>query len=171
MSLAPVSGSLHDIIGSRMGNKEAVIEFYLVSPQLVATTSLAGGIRPTEPVEVVPSSDDGTFTISLTPTDVMLGDAFYRLRIRWLGEGHGLIDFPTWEIRVPSSGGNLADMIDFGGGSGGGGGGVNPNIWWVSADVAPPSNRFTWLITDPDNPDRENSGISGTTIGDVRVWR
>lgn len=168
MSIAEVRGSLHDIAGSRMGDKEAVIEFYLPEPQLLGAGSLAGGVRPTEPVKVVPLSADGTFIATLTPTDVMLGDAYYKVRVHWTGEVAGMIDFPDWQIRVPSSGGNLSEMIETGSGQAGA---ANPNIWWVSADEPPPSRRFTWLIADPDNPDRESSGIPGTIIGDVRVWR
>ena len=169
--MALVTGSLKDILGYNLDGREGQILFIPHEPG-IRSTGNPGGVVPTEPVKATMQAN-GDFEADLAHTGTFLNDMWYKLQIRWLSnvEGAALIDFPDWKIRVTGAG-LLSDMIDFGGGSGGGGGGgVNPNIWWVSADVAPPSNRFTWLITDPDNPDRENSGISGTTIGDVRVWR
>ena len=168
--MALVTGSLKDILGYKLDGREGVLVFTPNEPGIRASGE-PGGVVPTEPIEVVPDPN-GDWSADLATTSTFLNDFWYRLQIRWLSnvEDAALIDFPDWKIRVTGPG-LISDMIDFGGGTGGGGGGVNPNIWWVSADVTPPSNRFTWLIADPDNPDRENSGISGTTIGDVRVWR
>lgn len=169
--MALVTGSLKDILGYNLDGREGVLIFTPHEPG-IRSTGVPGGIVPTEPVKATMQAN-GDFEADLADTRTFLNDMWYKLQIRWLSnvKGAALIDFPDWKIRVTGPG-LISDMIDFGGGNGGGGGGgVNPNIWWVSADVTPPSNRFTWLVTDPDDPDRENSGISGTTIGDVRVWR
>jgi len=167
--MALVTGSLKDILGHDLDGREGEIIFTPNSPG-VRISGEPGMVAPTEPVRANMAAD-GSWEADLATTSTFLDDMFYRMQIRWLStvEGTALIDFPDWQIRVTGAG-LISDMIEFGS-SNGGGGGANPNIWWVSADVAPPSNRFTWLIVDPDDPDRESSGISGTTIGDVRVWR
>lgn len=103
-------------------------------------------------------------------------DAWYSVSVLWIQQSDAgfrkpaaMASYADLKIRVPSSGGAIEELIDAS--AGGGAGGTNPNIWWVSADETPPSRGFTWLATDPDDPDRETSGIPGTTIGDVRVWR
>lgn len=170
--MALVDGSLKDILGHGLDNREGEVWFIPHEPG-VRASGAPGMIAPTEPVKATMASD-GSWVADLANTATFLNDMWYRLQIRWLSstQGAALIDFPDWKIRVTGDG-PISEMIEFGGGPGGGngGGGVNPNIWWVSADEPPPSRKFTWLIADPDDPDRENPGISGTTIGDVRVWR
>lgn len=165
--MALVTGSLKDILGISMNGREGEILFTPHEPG-VRVTGIAGVVVPTEPVKATIQSN-GDFEVDLAHTGTFLNDMWYRMQIRWLSniQGAALIDFPDWKIR-PTRDGLIGDMIEIGGGPGGG---VNPNIWWVSADVAPTSKRFTWLVTDPDDPDRETSGIPGTKIGDVRVWR
>lgn len=160
-----VTGSLRDIIGSRMHFKDAEILFELNDINVVASGGNAGGIRPTEPVIVLPDETDGTFTVDLNPTTLMVNEAWYRMRVRWQGGDAGgtLIDFPDWRIVVPVDGGSLEQLITFGPPYGGGGL-PNRKIWWVG--LTPPQNRsFLWLHTNPDNQD------DPANTGDVREWK
>lgn len=150
-----VTGSLHDIIGSRMTGKEAVILFELNGPNIRS----GGDIHPTETVRVTPSELDGSFTVNLMQTTSMMTDAWYKIRIRWLGTeaGSALIDFPDWKIRVPSGGGRLDQMFSADEP------GFNRRMVWVSL-TSPPTNlpAFSlWLHSDPDDPDNTNYQSSG----------
>lgn len=150
-----VTGSIHDIIGSRMSGKEVELLFTLNSPNIRS----GGDIHPTEPVSVIPSEADGSFTVNLMQTTSMMFDAWYSLQIRWLGStaGAALIDFPGWKIRVSSGGGRLDQMLS------GDEPGFNRRMVWVSL-TEPPTNlpAFSlWLHSDPDDPDNSNYQSSG----------
>ncbi len=164
-----ISFSVQDIGGHKMDPKEVEVIFEPNEALIGGAAPRAGFVYPTEPVVEKPNSE-GEVSVLLADTSLMLGDAFYRMRIRWLGSdaGTALMDFPTWKIRPLGDDALLSEVIDVSGG--GGGGIITPHIWWVGL-AEPPSRGFTWLVEDPDNPDLEESPISGTSIGDVLIWR
>lgn len=152
--MAVVTGNLKDIGGASMGNRNGVVKFTLNAGNITAS---GGGLRPDNTQTVTPSAD-GTFSTNLEPTVSMLADAWYLVRIEWLDNVGNLITYLEFQIRVPSSGGVLSDLIELGTG------GANPLIWWVGL-TAPPSRRYLWLHMNP----ADNTDPAGT--GDVRQWR
>ncbi len=169
--MALVTGNLKDITGGLLDTREGVVCFTLNRGNLRLTN---GNVIPDNFREAVPNAD-GEFSINLEPTEQMALNAWYSVSVLWIQQPdtgfqkpRALTSYVDLIIRVPSAGGAIEDLIET---SPTGGSGANPNIWWVSADEYPPSRSFTWLVTDPEDPDRETSGISGTTIGDVKVWR
>ncbi|MCS3494054.1 hypothetical protein M2368_003082 [Arthrobacter sp. JUb119] len=152
--MAVVTGNLKDIGGAAMGNRNGVVKFTLNAGNVTAS---GGGLRPDSTQTVTPSAD-GTFSTNLEPTVSMLADAWYMVRIEWLDNVGNLISYLEFQIRVPSSGGVLSDLIELGAG------GANPLIWWVGL-TAPPTRRYLWLHMNP----ADNTDPAGT--GDVRQWR
>lgn len=157
--MAVVTGNLKDIGGAAMANRNGVVKFTLNAGNITAS---GGGLRPDNTQTVTPTSD-GTFSTNLEPNDSMLLDAWYDVRIEWLDNIGNLVTYMEFQVEVPTSGGVLSDMISFRGRNGGGGNG-NPLIWWVGL-TEPPSRRYLWLHSDPNNPDSEFS------TGDVKQWR
>lgn len=155
--MAVVSGDVLDIGGQSMAAYKAEVIFELNRPNIMAT---GGGIRPDKPKPVTPASD-GKFSTNLEPTVSMLADAWYKVKVQWLDDESNLIAYLDFQIRVPAAGGVLSDLIELGGG---GGGGANPLIWWVGL-TAPPSRRYLWLHTNPNDP------TDPANTGDVRQWR
>ena len=140
-----VTGELKDIIGATLVSRVGRLIFRLVEPNITVST---GRVLPTAEVSVTPSSD-GAFTVNLTSTSSMLGNGYYVMSIEWLDSSMPHADFPDWQIRVGSSGGNLGDFIDFGGGHGG------PNLSFVLTGLTKPSNLKVgqlWWKTDPNDP-------------------
>lgn len=152
--MAVVTGNLKDIGGASMASRNGVVKFTLNAGNITAS---GGGLRPDNTQTVTPSSD-GTFSTNLEPTVSMLADAWYVVRIEWLDNVGNLITYLEFQIRVPSSGGVISDLIDLGTG------GANPLIWWAGL-TAPPSRRYLWLHMNP----ADNTDPAGT--GDVRQWR
>lgn len=166
-----ISGTVQDIGGNKMDPKEVELLFYPNEALIGAAAPRMGFVYPPEPVSVKPDPSTGEFSVVLADTTLMLGDAFYRLQIRWLHEyvdgegkkkGTSLLDFPDWKIRPGSRDSTLAEAI------GGGQGHVNPNIWWCGL-VPPPSQGYMWLYLDPDNPDGEVDPIPDLDLGDVVI--
>lgn len=155
--MAVVTGNLKDIGGASMGNRNGVVKFTLNAGNITAS---GGGLRPDNTQTVTPSSD-GTFSTNLEPTTGMLLNGWYDVRVEWLDNVGNLITYMEFQIKVPSGGGVLSDLIELGGG---GGGRANPFIWWVGL-TAPPSKRYLWLHMNP----ADNTDPAGT--GDVRQWR
>ena len=153
--MAVVTGNLKDIGGASMANRNGVVKFTLNAGNITAS---GGGLRPDNTQTVTPTSD-GTFSTNLEPTSSMLRDAWYDVRVEWLDNVGNLITYMEFQIKVPSGGGVLSDLIELGSN-----GNANPLIWWVGL-TAPPSRRFLWLHTDPN----DNSNTANT--GDVRQWR
>ncbi|MGP9032849.1 hypothetical protein ACT17S_07240 [Glutamicibacter mysorens] len=164
-----ISFTVQDIGGHKMDPKEVEVIFEPNEALIGAVAPRAGFLYPTEPVIEKPDPETGEVSVLLADTSLMLGDAFYRLRIRWLGgdAGTALMDFPTWKIRPGADDALLSEVIDVAGG-GGGGGIITPYIWWVGL-TEPPSRGYTWLYLDPDNPDLETGPIPELTLGDVVV--
>ena len=158
--MAVVTGNLKDIGGASMANRNGVVKFTLNAGNITAS---GGGLRPDNTQTVTPASD-GTFSTNLEPTSSMLLDAWYNVRVEWLDNAGNLITYMEFQIKVPAGGGVLSDLIELGGGTGGGGGGANPFIWWVGL-TAPPSRRYLWLHTNP------NDQADPANTGDVRQWR
>lgn len=153
--MAVVTGNLKDIGGATMANRNGVVKFTLNRGNITAS---GGGLRPDNTQTVTPTSD-GTFSTNLEATSGMLLDAWYNVRVEWLDNVGNLITYMEFQIKVPSGGGVLSDLIEPGGN-----GNANPLIWWVGL-TAPPSRRYLWLHTNPDNPD------DPANTGDVRQWR
>lgn len=156
--MAVVTGNLKDIGGASMANRNGVVKFTLNAGNMTAS---GGGLRPDNTQTVTPTSD-GTFSTNLEATSGMLLDAWYNVRVEWLDSAGNLITYMEFQIKVPAGGGVLSDLIDLGGGAGGGG--ANPLIWWVGL-TAPPSRRYLWLHTNP------NDQADPANTGDVRQWR
>ena len=139
--MAVVTGTLYDISGGHLAGKYPELIFTLND-----TAATAGGVYVTEPNVVTPSGD-GSFTANLPATDLMRDDNYYTLQIQWLDSAgnSNRIDFPDWEIRVPTGGGNLGDLR---------GPGANLSMVYVSL-TAPEDPRpfMLWLQQDPDKPD------------------
>lgn len=153
--MAVVTGNLKDIGGVAMANRNGVVKFTLNRGNMTAS---GGGLRPDNTQTVTPSSD-GTFSTNLEATSGMLLDGWYDVRVEWLDSVGNLITYMEFQIKVPSGGGVLSDLIELGLNGRG-----NPFIWWVSL-TAPPSKGYLWLHTNPsDNEDPANTG-------DVRQWR
>lgn len=165
-----VNGSLKNILGQAMGNKQGELKFYLAEPGVHASI-IEGEVNPTAFIRTIPDST-GNFSADLRSTDTMLNDNFYRMRIEWLEDGLPPMDFPNWEIRVPFGTGpyKLSDLITIGS-PGVGPGGANAKLWWVSLDP-PPRMNYVWLYLDPDDPDRETGPNPDLTLGDIvtRWW-
>lgn len=153
--MAVVTGNLKDIGGAAMANRNGVVKFTLNAGNLTAS---GGGLRPDNTQTVTPTSD-GTFSTNLEATAGMMLDAWYNVRVEWLDNVGNLITYMEFQIKVPSGGGVLSDLIEVGGS-----GNANPLIWWVGL-TAPPSRRYLWLHTNPADPD------DPANTGDVRQWR
>lgn len=137
--MAVVTGTLYDIGGGHLAGKYPELVFTLNDP-----AATAGGVYVTEPSVVVPGGD-GSFTTNLPATELMRDDNYYELQIRWLDTAGNMtrIDFPDWKIRVPTAGGNVADLR---------GPGTNLSMVYVSL-TAPehPVPFMLWLEQDPDD--------------------
>jgi hypothetical protein len=137
--MATVTGTLYDIGGGHLAGKYPDLEFTLNS-----TAATAGGVYVTEPSIVTPAGD-GTFTANLPATDLMRDDNYYTLAIRWQDSAGNMprIDFPDWQIRVPTGGGNLGDLK---------GNGSNLSMVYVSLkEPDDPTPFMLWLEQDPDD--------------------
>lgn len=134
--MAIVTGSLKDIVGAAMGNRQVALVFRLNGPAVQANSTTPGMIHPTAEARVVPAAN-GSFTVDLIATTVLRGEAWYTLRIEWLDGSGPLNDFPEWKIRVPTSGGNIADILEAP---------ANPMLFWIGEDPPPnPTPGQNWL--------------------------
>ncbi|WP_193596064.1 hypothetical protein [Microbacterium sp. YJN-G] len=88
----------------------------------------------------------GAFTANLSPTETTRPGTFYRIRIVSLDSASNFtfIDFPEWELRVPTTGGPIADLLDLSG---------NPAMVWVGAEAPTPSPGMWWMTTDENSAD------------------
>jgi hypothetical protein len=107
-----------------------------------------------KPLIVVPAAD-GSFYINLQPTDALMPNVYYTVRIEWLDSSNSYVgvDAITWPLYVPSGGGSIGDLIRVP---------MNPALVWV--DLAPPTEGTEtpgswWLQLNPDDPnDPANTG-------------
>lgn len=148
-----VTGSLKDLVGSSLSNRQGVLVFRPNEAMVQAATTTPGTIHATAEVRVAPASN-GDFTANLTATTVMLNDCYYTLRIEWVDGAGGQMDFPNWQIRVPTSGGHIGNYIVLGPPQGGWGGSL-PNLTLVMMSLTRPDNLQVgqfWWQSDPDDP-------------------
>ena len=164
--MALVSGSVLDLTAGSMDPLEIEVVFTLNAPNTYAAGSSAGRIIPTEPAVIKPDSS-GDFTVNLAVTTAMVNEGWYNLQLRWLGadSGTALIDFPDWQIIVPSAGGNLGDLVV----NTAGGGIHNSRVVWVSQTAPPYPRKFMlWLQQEPgESPDPYDPA----NTGNLYEWR
>ena len=124
----------------------AVIEFIPSNPAMTGDRYVL--TARTVRVPITPGS--GAFTATLATTETTRPATFYRIRIVSLDANANFthIDFPDWELRVPTTGGPIADLLVLG---------ANPGMVWVGN--SPPNTQIVpgvwWLVTDPES---ENHG-------------
>lgn len=165
-----VTGSIRNAAMSATALGQPRVVFYFPDPQLNMILA-PGRVTPTDPVYVSPDSE-GQFSVNLISTNDMLSPtAHYKMRIEWISKGlvEHVMDFPDWEIRVPSAGGSLDDLT-----TGALGSWWNQRLIWVSL-TAPrhPRRGMMWLLSDPNNPDNITSHPSwepSWEIGDLLEW-
>lgn len=159
--MATVTGFLKDIVGANMADRVAALLFELNAPAIQATSTTPGTIHPTEKQKVTPAAN-GSFSVDLVASTVMLTNSWYNLTIQWNDSAGTLTDFPDWQIRVPSSGGILSELITVAG-RGGGPGNPGPNLSAVLMGLTTPPNLAAgqlWWKTDPNNPEGPaNTGL------------
>lgn len=137
--MAVVNGTLYEVNGGHLAGKNPQLMFTLNQ-----TGTTAGGVYVTEPSLVSPGSD-GAWTADLASTDLMRDDCFYSLAIRWqdTAGNPARIDFPGWQIRVPTGGGFIGDLR---------GNGSNLSMVYVSlTEPEHPVPFMLWLEQDPDD--------------------
>lgn len=145
--------SLEDPLGTWTGYLRdfGLSTFYGASPRIIFTPSgnaiRGGNILATRRIISVPDVD-GSFSVKLIPSDSVIPERYYTMRIEWLDSnafgpdaGYIGVDFPDMKIRPMGEGdGVLTDVIDPGG--------ANPLIIW-SGPTPPPSGHpnMWWLNT------------------------
>jgi hypothetical protein len=147
--LPTVTGTLTEIAGGHLAGKFPELVFALNKPGITGST-----VYPTEQATITPASD-GTFTVSLADTTKMLDDSYYTLSIQWFDRSGNFnrIDYPEWQIRVPSSGGPIGDLR-----------GNASNLSMVYVSTTPPDKPvpfMLWLEQDPANPDPYDPANTG----------
>lgn len=122
-----------------------------LSPRIIFTasdpTTLGGRLFSTKPIVVIPSSS-GAFSVDLQPTEFIMPEVFYRIRVEWLDSDGGYVgvDFFDWPLYVPEAGGAIGDLALTD---------ANPQLAWVGVDEPPrlPVRTSWWLQVNPDDPD------------------
>lgn len=154
-----VTGYLKDLVGDAMADREGVIVFRPNAAMVQATSTTPGTIHSTAEKRIKPDAN-GSFSVNLTATTIMLTDAYYTLRIEWVDGSGPALDYPDWQIRVPvGSGGHIGEFITIGPPNGGWGGSL-PNLSLVMIAETQPDNLQVgqlWLQATPGehaNPDR-----------------
>lgn len=141
--MAFVTGTLTDFGLAALAAYAPEIVFTPSGPGVNDTTLFA-----TRPISVTPAAN-GSFAVNLAPTEDIRPDRWYAISMRWLDSSGGYIgvDFPDWQLRVPSAGGKVNDLLNVP---------ANPGQVWVSE--TPPTNPSpgTWWL----NP----------TTGDLNEW-
>lgn len=107
--MAAVTGTLKTFGLESLAGKQPVIVFEANK----AATGPGGELFATDPVRVPPASD-GAFTARLQPTENLITDGVhYRMWIEYLDAANNYVrvDNPDWQLRVPSAGGTLGDLL------------------------------------------------------------
>lgn len=151
-----VTGNVLEITGGSMHGRNIALEFALTGPNLRNST-----VFTTQPVTVTPLLN-GDFEVNLADTTAMKFTAWYVMRVRWLGPGYPLADFPEWSITVPPDGGQLKDLVTLTRPGGAG----RENLTRVIMSLTRPPNLLLgqlWWKTDPDDPDN----LNGLNTGEI----
>lgn len=145
--MAVVTGTLKTFGLASLASKQPVIVFEANKP----ATGPGGELFATDPVRVIPEPD-GTFTARLQPTENLITPGVvYRMWIEYLDSANNYVrvDNPDWELRVPSAGGVLGDLLKL----------PKVSSGLVITSPTPPSLWLglgaMWLQADPndiDNP-------------------
>lgn len=164
--MALVEGSILDLTAGSMNPLEVEVVFTLNAPNTYPAGSSVGRIIPTEPAVVKPDAS-GNFSVNLAVTTAMINEAWYNIQIRWLGAdaGAALIDFPDWQLIVPTEGGNLGELVV----NATGGGIHNGRVVWVSKTAPQYPRKFMlWLQQEPGpTPDPYDPA----NTGNLYEWR
>lgn len=99
------------------------------------------------PVEAKPNAS-GNFTFSVQPTIGLMPHVWYEISSRWLDDAGNYPgrDFPGWRVEVPSSGGDLSQLITV---VGRGVGHI-----WIGPDAPPKPGKYTaWIDNSSPVPD------------------
>lgn len=131
--MAKVTGALSDF---------GLQPFPELQPRIIFTPSGPGvaGARlfATKPIIVKPAGS-GSFTVELAPTANIRPVVWYTVTIEWLDPSGNYIssDALSWELFVPSAGGELSDLITTP---------ANPSLVWVGPTPPPnPQPGYKWL--------------------------
>jgi hypothetical protein len=120
----------------------AEVVFIPSSPAVAGDRYVLSGREVRVPIE----GGSGAFTANLAPTETTRPATFYRIRIESLDPANNFtyIDFPDWELRVPTTGGPIADLLDLSG---------NPAMVWAGPTPPPvaPVPGMWWLDTNEDS--------------------
>lgn len=158
--MAAVTGTLKTFGMAALASKQPVIVFEANKP----ATGPDGELFATDPIRVTPATD-GAFSARLQPTEGLItADVHYKMWVEYLDTANNYVrvDNPEWELRVPSAGGALGDLLKF----------PKVNSGLVITSPVAPSVWFglgaMWLQSDPADPDNPNN--PGNT-GDLHELR
>ncbi|OIH81966.1 hypothetical protein BLJ79_21650 [Arthrobacter sp. UCD-GKA] len=147
-------------MGATLTSRVGKLVFRLNTPNIGTAGAIASRVLPTAEHPVTPSSD-GSFSVELTQTDLLLTDAWYVLSIEWNDASMPNTDFPEWQIRV-TGGGTLLDMVVLGPPHGGWGGPL-ANLSLVLVSLTQPENLQAgqlWLQAAPDSYASPNPALN-----------
>jgi|GEM_PF-2327712 len=99
------------------------------------------------PVEAKPNAS-GNYTFNVQPTIGLTPHVWYEISSRWLDSAGNFVgrDFPGWRVEVPSSGGDLSQLIAVRGRADG--------QIWIGPEEPPNHGRYTgWIDNSIPVPD------------------
>jgi hypothetical protein len=137
MALATITGTLADFGRGNLAARQPEIIFNPSGPTTVISdgSTLAG-----VPIVVTPDSA-GAWSQSFVPYDDQSPRRYLTMQIRMLDPGaeYIYIDFPDWQILVPTTGGRLTDILDLPLDAG--------FVWSVAGETIPAEARpGDWLL-------------------------
>lgn len=158
--MAAVTGTLKTFGLESLAGKQPVIVFEANK----AATGPGGELFATDPVRVPPASD-GSFSARLQPTENLITDGVhYRMWIEYLDAANNYVrvDNPDWQLRVPSAGGTLGDLLKL----------PKVNSALVITSPTPPPVWLglgaMWLQADPNDIDNP---LNPANTGDLHELR
>lgn len=131
--MAIVTGYLADI--SDLALPSPRIKFVPSGPSIVGDF-----IHATKPVYAYPE-EDGSWAVGLTETDSLRPSTYYTMTLEWLDDASNYMgaDYLTWQLNVPSEGGEIGDLL---------GTFVAPNsmqVFWGPAAPSPWPQGLVWV--------------------------
>jgi hypothetical protein len=127
----------------------AAIQFIPSQPAITGDRYVLSARTVSAPI----AAGSGAFTVNLATTETTRPATYYSIRIVSLdpGENFTHIDFPEWELRVPVTGGPIADLLVLSAnpamawvGDDPPPGDIVPGAWWLDSDSS--SDDFGWLL-------------------------